>query len=411
VDARQAINLGDHRSLEALAALRGGRVVLRESLADRVGASGGKTVVVSTGSPGSAWLCHPKVKERAEAGDRLLHQAIPSPADVLDPLIQRFGPIPGSAHPNTALNAWFTRAVVEHVIPELDPTLLIFWHTDPDGTQHHLGFGSPAGMAAIRDADTNLGRIIKALDENGDLGETVIAIASDHGYVTISPHLQADGPGGPFGAPDLRDALADGEIVLATNGGTLYVSVPSGDRALLDKVVAALGAWEHGGPILTKPVDGAPLPGTLPLEAVGIGGELAPDVACGLAWDDEMNEYGLEGRSAGLDPGLAASHGGISNWEINNTLVLSGAGVKPGLSHQLPAGNIDLAPTLAELLGVGALPEADGRVLAEALEGGPHPREIKVTRELLNAEIGSKRQGMQISTVGTTRYLDLGWTE
>src|SRR5215217_4289027 len=111
VSPRKAINMGDHRDLEAVAKLRGGRAVLRESLADRVGAAGGKTVVVSTGSPGSAWLCHPRVLERADDGDQLFHQAMPSPAGVFDPLIKSFGPIPGSAHPNTALNAWFTRAI------------------------------------------------------------------------------------------------------------------------------------------------------------------------------------------------------------------------------------------------------------------------------------------------------------
>jgi len=411
VDPRQAINMGDHRSLEALAKLRGGRAVLRESLADRIGVGGGKTVVVSTGSPGSAWLCHPRMLERAAAGDRLLHPVLQSPADSLAPVIAKLGSMPGATIPNSAQNAWFTRAIVEYVIPDLDPTLLVFWHTDPDKSQHHRGFGSPAGMASIRDADTHLGQILAALDENGDLADTTIAVASDHGYVTISPRLEADGPGGPFVSAALRGALADGEIVLATNGGSLYVSIPSGDRGLLEQAVAALGAWEHGGPILTKPVDGAPVPGTLPLEAVGIGGELAPDILCALAWDDEMNQFGLEGRSAGLDTDVLASHGGISSWEINNTLVLAGAGIKDGLSHQLPAGNVDLAPTLAELLGVGALPEADGRVLAEVLEGGPHPREVKVSRETLYAELGSKRQGIQLSTVGTTRYLDLGWIE
>ena len=411
VDARQAINMGDHRSLEALAKLRGGRAVQRESLADRVGAAGGRTVVVSTGSPGSAWLCHPRMLERAEAGDRLFHPAFHSPSDAFEPAIARFGPIPEATIPNRAQNAWFTRMTVEHVLPDLDPTLLVFWHTDPDKTQHHRGFGSPDGMASIRDADMHLGQVLAALDAQGELTETVVAVASDHGYVTISPQLEADGPGGPFLAAGLGGALADGKIVLAANGGSLYVSVPSGDRALLDRVVTALAAWKHCGPVLSKPVDGAPLPGTLPLEAVGIAGDLAPDILCALDWDDEMNQYGLEGRSAGLDEGILASHGGISSWEINNTLVLSGAGVKEGLSHQLPCGNIDLAPTLAELLGVGPLAEADGRVLAEVLEDGPHPREVKVSRETLYADLGSKRQGMQISTVGTTRYLDLGWTE
>jgi arylsulfatase A-like enzyme len=412
VDARTSINMGDHRALEAVAALRGGRAVERESLADLVGAAGGKTVVVSTGSPGSAWLCHPRMREaeRVAAGDTLIHPVIPSPPDALEGVISRLGPMPAATIPNREQNAWFTRAIVEYVIPDLDPTLLVFWHTDPDKTQHHRGFGSPDGMSSIRDADAHLGQVLAALEAAGRLADTVVAVASDHGYVTIAPNLAADGPDGPFLGAGLADALAAGEIVLAANGGSLYVSVPSGDRALLSRIVAALAAWEHGGVILTRPIDGAPLPGTLPLDAVGIAGTHAPDILCALAWDDAVNEYGLAGRSAGLDTGLAASHGGISGWEINNTLVLSGAGVKAGLHHEVPAGNIDLAPTLAALLGVGPLPEADGRVLAEALTGGPDPADVAVSRETLTAEHGAKRYSIRISTVGTTRYLDVGWT-
>jgi arylsulfatase A-like enzyme len=410
VDPKQAINMGDHRSLEALARLRGGRAVLRESLADRVGAAGGRTVVVSTGSPGSAWLCHPRILERAEAGDVLLHPAFYSPAGAFDPAIAKLGPIPEATIPNRAQNAWFTRMTVEHVLPALDPTLLVFWHTDPDKTQHHRGFGSPEGLSSIRDADTHLGQVLAALEALGRLAETVVAVASDHGYVTIDPQLDTAGPDGPFLGAGLADALAAGEIVLAANGGSLYISVPSGDRALVARIVAALADWRHVGPVLTRAVDGAPLPGTLPLEAVGIAGDLAPDIVCALAWDDTVNGFGLAGRSAGLDTGLAASHGGISGWEINNTLVIGGAGVKAGLDHRVPAGNIDLAPTLAELLGVGPLPEADGRVLSEALIGGPDPSEVDVTRETVTADLGAKRQSIRLSTVGTTRYLDVGWT-
>ena len=142
--------------------------------------------------------------------------------------------------------------IVEHVLPDLDPTLLVFWHTDPDKTQHHRGFGSPDGMASIRDADTHLGQVLAALDAQGELTETVIAVASDHGYVTIDPLVTPDGPDGPFLAAGLGDALADGEIVLAPNGGSLYISVPSGDRALLERIVAALAAWKHGGPVLVE---------------------------------------------------------------------------------------------------------------------------------------------------------------
>jgi len=412
VDARKAINMGDHRALEAVAALRGGRAVERDALADLIGAAGGRTVVVSTGSPGSAWLCHPRMREadRVAAGDTLLHPVVPSPADALEPVIAKLGPVPAATIPNREQNAWFTRAIVQYVIPELAPTLLVFWHTDPDKTQHHRGFGSPDGMSSIRDADAHLGQVLAALDAAGRLAETVVAVASDHGYVTISPSLSADGSDGPFLGAGLGDALAAGEIVLAANGGSLYASVPSGDRGLIERTVAALAAWEHSGVILTKPIDGAPLPGTLSLDVVGIAGTYAPDILCALAWDDTVNEYGLAGRSAGLDTGLAASHGGISGWEINNTLVLSGAGVKAGLYHDVPAGNIDLAPTLAALLGVGQLPQADGRVLTEALLGGPDPADVAVSRETLSADLAGKQRSIRVSTVGTTRYLDSGWT-
>jgi len=411
VNPHAAINMGDHRALAAVAALRGGRLVPRDSLADRVGMAGGRAVVVSTGSPGSALLCHPRVAERAEAGDRLLHPAIPTPDGALEPAIAKLGPVPAATIPNREQNAWFTRAIVEHILPDLDPTLLVFWHTDPDKTQHHRGFGSPEGLSSIRDADTHLGWVLDALEACGTLAETAVAVVSDHGYVTISPRLEADGPAGPFTSPELREALAAHEIVLAPNGGTIYINIPSGSRALLDNVVSALACWEHGGPLFSKPVGGRSLPGTLPLATVGLLGDLAPDLACALAWDDTVNEHGLAGRSAGVDSNVLASHGGISSWEVNNTFVLAGAGVKAGLHHDLPAGNVDLAPTLAHLLGVGPLPEADGRILSEALVGGPDPREVDVERDTVRADLGPKLQSIRLSTVGTTRYLDIGRVE
>ncbi len=371
IDRIAAVNMGDHRVLATLARIRGGRVVPRDSLADLVGGAGGKTVVVSTGSPGSALLCHPRIAERTDVGDRLLHPVIPTPADALEPAIARLGPMPAATIPNQEQNAWFTRVITDYVLPDLDPTLLIFWHTDPDKTQHHRGFGSPEGFSSIRDADTHLGRVLVGLETRGRLAETVVAVVSDH----------------------------------------LYVSVPSGDRALLDTVAAALAAWEHGGPLFSNPIGGQPLPGTFPLSAVGLDGDLAPDLVCALAWDDTVNEFGMAGRSAGLDIGLMASHGGISAWEVNNTFVLGGAGVKSGLDHTVPAGNVDLSPTLAHLLGVGPLADADGRVLSEALLDGPDPADVPVEHQILTADLGAKRQSIRVSTVGSTRYLDVGRVE
>jgi hypothetical protein len=43
---------------------------------------------------------------------------------------------------------------------------------------------------------------------------------------------------------------------------------------------------------------------------------------------------------------------------------------KPGLRDPLPSANVDIAPTVARILGF-SMPHAQGRVLEEALEGGP----------------------------------------
>ena len=50
-------------------------------------------------------------------------------------------------------------------------------------------------------------------------------------------------------------------------------------------------------------------------------------------------------------------------------LLFFGAGVRPGL-HERPAGTVDLAPTLAELLGLRAPADLDGRSLAATVTGG-----------------------------------------
>ncbi|MCC6174851.1 MAG: alkaline phosphatase family protein [Chloroflexi bacterium] len=411
VDPRAAINMGDHRALAALRELRGGRIVLCDTLADHIGERGGRTVVVSTGSPGSAMLCHPRIDERSEAGDRLLHPVIPTPPDALATAIERLGPMPAVTIPNQAQNRWFTRAIVEHVLPDLDPTLLVFWHTDPDKTQHARGFGSPEGMASIRDADTHLGMVLAALAERGILAETTAAVVSDHGYVTIDPLLDAAGPDGPFTDLALSTALDDGRLVLARNGGALYVSAPDGDASLIGRAGQALLAWPAGGPVFARAFPWGSVEGTFPLSSIGLDGEHAPDLLCSLAWDDAVNMYGRAGRSAGLDTGVLASHGGISGWEIRNTLVMGGAGLKHGFVDPLPSGNVDLAPTLGHLLGLEPDPSQDGRVLCEALEGGPDPADMEVGHAEVERTSHGRRFTLQVSTVDGRRYLDVGRVE
>ena len=62
------------------------------------------------------------------------------------------------------------------------------------------------------------------------------------------------------------------------------------------------------------------------------------------------------------------SHGGASPAEMHNTLIANGPSFHSGLNSELPSGNIDIAPTVIELLGLPMPNHFEGRVLHEALQ-------------------------------------------
>jgi hypothetical protein len=59
-------------------------------------------------------------------------------------------------------------------------------------------------------------------------------------------------------------------------------------------------------------------------------------------------------------------HGSFGTTDVHNTLIANGPSFKPNTVVSYPSGNVDLAPTVAYLLGT-SLPLADGRVLNESL--------------------------------------------
>ena len=91
-------------------------------------------------------------------------------------------------------------------------------------------------------------------------------------------------------------------------------------------------------------------------------------------------------------------------------VVAAGPGFKRGLMSDVPAGNVDIAPTLAYLLGLEG-ETFDGRVLREALADGPDPASVTVERDTLVAETDGLRQSVQFSMVAGARYVDFGSVE
>ena len=76
---------------------------------------------------------------------------------------------------------------------------------------------------------------------------------------------------------------------------------------------------------------------------------------------------------------------------------------------EVPAGIVDVAPTVRHLLGLPAGP-GDGRVLHEALAGGPDPARLEVTRSVHEGTVrwpgGGFRQRLRRVTVEGASYLE-----
>jgi len=75
------------------------------------------------------------------------------------------------------------------------PFMLLYWSSDPDGTQHSHrdsvnelvpGINGPTSLAAIKLADADLAAIMATLRDLGLEANTNIFVTADHGFSTIS---------------------------------------------------------------------------------------------------------------------------------------------------------------------------------------------------------------------------------
>jgi arylsulfatase A-like enzyme len=96
---------------------------------------------------------------------------------------------------------------------------------------------------------------------------------------------------------------------------------------------------------------------------------------------------------------------------MHNTLIAAGPDFRRGETDDLPTGNIDLAPTILQILRIKAPQQMDGRTLFEAMANLNTPAakaETKTIEAANHFPSGTWRQSLRISRVGSTIYLDEG---
>ena len=309
-------------------------------------------------------------------------------------------PVPGAV----ALAAWAIDALLRIGVDRADADVLALWLTEPDGTAHSQGIGSPAMLEALRQLDVEIGRLLDGLAERGLLERTNILVTSDHGFST---HNGETSVGQLLVDADLKESAQSTDVVVAGDA----IHIREGGQARVDAIVRLLQQTDWIGPVFTR--GAAPdavlgvHAGTVSFQAIGWDHARSADILTSAGWTDIENEYGWRGEV--LTTGTAG-HGSSSPWDVHATFIAAGPGIKRNVVSPVATGNIDILPTTLALLGQPVPAGLDGRVLSEALATGPQPGEVSFAEDPISTsvELGDRVYELTVhrTRVGSTVYFD-----
>ncbi len=397
VDAARFLSTSDRGNLLRIEAAGGGPLLTAATLGEALQSAGRRLLVMSAGSSGSSYLLNHTV-----AGGAILHYEYGLPADLHGQALDRLGPVPEAGTPNHARNRWIVDAFLEVALPAVDPAVTVLWLSDPDTTAHAHGVGHPLMVEALFRLDAEIQRLQDGLAAAGLAETTNVWVTSDHGFSEHTGGIDLDAVLAPFAG-----VLDDGSPRIVAGAGAVYVR--DGDPAAVSAVAAALQATEGVGAVFTRAAEpgareGA-APGTLSFDLARWDHPRAAQVLYSPAWTAAAGRYGFRGTTA--QPGVAG-HGSSSPFDIHNTLVAVGPDLKAGVESAVPSGNVDFAPTFLHTLGIGVPASMQGRVLREALRGGPDPSDVPIESSPVRVESpdGRYRLTAVVSQVDGRTYLD-----
>jgi arylsulfatase A-like enzyme len=241
-------------------------------------------------------------------------------------------------------------------VPKI-PDFLAVYGPDLDAFGHEEGAESPNIGPLLAELDRQLGRIVQTTKEVGIYGRTAFILTADHGMTSWERSFVE----GLATTPDLGRA----EIVppgSPASPGTEVVIVKSAGR-IMDVTLRGRLATPGGRADVRRALEGLPQISRV-LDAADLKA---------LRAGDKPGDFVVEARAPWgfgfAEPEEGASRGGHgSTREMRVPLLISGAGVRAGAAPK-DARLVDVAPTIAALLGVRPPADAQGRALDELLYG------------------------------------------
>ena len=381
------------------------------TIAELVRKAGRQSIVA--GAKGVALLFDRHLGADSKGNSVALFAGNTFPQNALELLVKTLGPFaPAGGVTAIQRDNWTVKAFTDVLWKSGLPDFSLLWLGQPDLTEHEFAPGSKETLLAIRSADENLGRVLAALDQQNARQTTDLFVVSDHGFSTIERSI------------DLRKILKDaafdavtefvnepkaGQIMMVGNGGTVLFYVINHDTNTIRRLVEFLQRSDFASVIFTQ----EPVVGTFKFEEARIDSDHAPDVEMAFRWTNSKNQFGVPGmidadwnRAAGK-----GTHATLSRFDMHATLITAGPDFRRGESDDLPTGNIDLAPTILQVLGIRASQPLDGRILSEAMRSddlrAPKSETLSIEQERKFSD-GTWRQSLQITRIGSTVYFDEG---
>ena len=198
-------------------------------------------------------------------------------------------------------------------------------------------------------------------------------------------HGDVCGPGQKYTSPSyvVPKPIPAGAIVVAANAGSDYLFVPDGNADTVKAAVASLQGRLQFGAIFVSDRYGE-IAGTLPMSLIKTESSeegRAPDIIVSFSYDENAAVAGVAGISYASSVNRRGDHGSFSPADTLISLMASGPDFKESYNDTLPTANVDIAPTVARILGF-AMPAAQGRIIEEALRGGPPLSEYAVLNKI-----------------------------
>lgn len=398
------INTSDYRHLQSLDAHFQGNGIAATTLGDIIDARGKRLAIAATSTPGAGIIWNRNFPYRVVNPNSAYGRAD------LYSLRDKLGEVPDAGvPPKLDWVDYAVRAVTDIYLDDPEIEVIVLWLAEPDSSLHYYGVGAPETRTAMKGCDDALAYILDAMDRRGIRDQFDIIHLSDHGHSTVvarrtlAEHLDRS-----------RQTLTDLPPLL-TASDYIYPDPAHGEPSpeALSRLIGWLQEQSWTGAILARDEIAASNTGVLPLSAAwGQGNyERTPLLAVSPAWSDAVNDFGVPGTVAAMTEhaALRSTHGSASPYELHAMASFIGPDFGQGQVSKLPAGAIDIAPTVLTLLGEPVPDWMQGRVMHEVLErpnGDPGDATVE--------EIGPEQIGdngfapvAHVHRVGNQRYLHL----